>query len=70
MKKKELVVFRKKEKKDLMKILEEKQAETREAFSQSAGQEKNVKKFRNLRREIAQILTIIREKQIIGKVKK
>ncbi|MBI2103548.1 50S ribosomal protein L29 [Candidatus Woesebacteria bacterium] len=66
MKKKELTIFRKKEVQDLVKILEEKRVEARGALSRlGPGQGKNTKEYRNLRREIAQILTIIREKEII-----
>ena len=66
MKKKELTAFRNKKIDDLNKILREKRADAREAYSSiRAGQEKNIRKYKSLRREIAQILTIIREKEII-----
>lgn len=35
-----------------------------------AGKEKNLKVYRNLRVEIAKILTLIREKEILGKIQK
>ena len=34
-----------------------------------AGKEKNLKLYRNLRTEIAKILTLVREKEILEKVK-
>jgi ribosomal protein L29 len=65
MKKKDLVSLRKKEIKDLEKMVEEKRAKAINAHvKMQAGQEKNLKKASNLRREIAQILTIIKEKEI------
>ncbi len=67
MKKKELVAYRKKEMKDLKKILFEKSKEAAEIYSASAaGQEKDTTAYRKKRHEIAQILTIIREKEIIS----
>ncbi|MCX6704181.1 MAG: 50S ribosomal protein L29 [Candidatus Woesebacteria bacterium] len=35
-----------------------------------AGKEKNLKVYRDLRVEIAKILTLIREKEILGKIQK
>lgn len=67
MKTKELGVFRKKEINDLKKIAAEKMSEAREAYTFiRVGKEKNVRKNKILRREIAQILTIVREKEIIS----
>ena len=66
MQKNDLTNLRKKEIKDLQEVLNKKQVEAQEVYaSMKAGLEKNLRKFRNLRREIATILTIIREKQII-----
>lgn len=67
MKKKELAVYRKKEIGDLQKIVNEKTLEAREMHMQiHTGQEKNTRKYKSIRHEIAQILTIIREKEIIS----
>lgn len=35
-----------------------------------AGKEKNLKKSKNLKRDLAQMLTIIKEKEIAGKIEK
>ena len=67
MKKKELAVYRKKQIEDLRKILEQKAKDSDEAFLKvGSGQEKNTRSNKNIRRDIAQILTIIREKEIIS----
>ncbi len=58
--------LRKKDIKDLESTLAKKKLEAENDFAKiKGGREKNLKKYRNLRRDIAQILTIIREKQII-----
>jgi ribosomal protein L29 len=68
MKKKELTSLRSKSLEELKKSLAEKMAEVSLFFSSlKAGKEKNSSKGKNLRREIAQILTIIKEKEIIEK---
>lgn len=66
MKKNEIAAIRKKDLNDLKKVVSEKRAEARAAYSEmKAGKSTNLKKYKNQRREIAQILTIIREKEIL-----
>ena len=66
MKKKDLQSLRSKSIEDLRKMVSEKKDEANEAFLKTkAGQEKNLKKVKNLRTDIAQILTLIKEKEII-----
>lgn len=68
MKKNDLATLRQKEVKDLEKMLKEKKAEVAKTeINTVAGKEKNVKKANNLRREISQILTLIREREILKK---
>ena len=71
MKKKDLQDLRSKKVIDLNKIVAKKRQESILAHAKmKTGQEKKIKKVKNLRREIAQVLTIIREKQILEKEKK
>lgn len=66
MKKKEFNELRKRNTIDLMKMVFDKKKEAEKAkMSSFGGKEKNNKIKRNLRREIAKILTLIREKEII-----
>jgi len=68
MKKKDLQDLRNKKIIDLDKIVAKKRQESILAHAKmKTGQEKKIKKVKNLRREIAQVLTIIREKQILEK---
>ena len=68
MKKNDLATLRQKEVKDLEKMLKEKKADVAKTeVNTVAGKEKNVKKANNLRREISQILTLIREREILKK---
>lgn len=56
---------------DLKKKVFEKKLELMKLLSNKASKgDKNLKKGRNLKKEIAQILTIIKEKEIIGKESK
>ncbi len=65
MKRKDLVDLKTKEVKDLNKILGDKKAELEKIMvNVSVGKEKNLKKAKNLRRDISQILTIVQEKEI------
>jgi ribosomal protein L29 len=65
MKKKELNELRNKEVTDLMKLVGDKKSElVRFLAGMKVSQDKNIKKGRNLRDEIAKIATIIREKQL------
>ena len=66
MKKKDLVSLREKDIDTLKtQVVEKKKEEELTLVRIYAGQEKNLKKAFLIRREIAQILTIIREKEII-----
>lgn len=66
MKKKDLQALKSKSIKELRKMVLDKKKEANEAFIKTkAGQEKNLKKVKNLRKDIAQILTLIKEKEII-----
>lgn len=59
MKKKELEALKEKTKKELLKLVEEKKNESLNLISKMhAGKEKNLKKSKILRRDIAQILTL------------
>ena len=65
MKKKQLKSIRAKEEKELKKILDDKRKSASELYAKmKVGQEKNLKKVKMLRRDISQILTILREKEI------
>lgn len=71
MKKKDLQDLRNKKIIELDKIVIKKRQESVLAHAKiKTGQEKKIKKVKNLRLEIAQILTIIREKQIVEEVEK
>lgn len=71
MKKKDIQDLRNKKIVELDKIVIKKRQESIMADVKTrTGQEKKIKKVKNLKREIAQILTIIREKQILKEVKK
>ena len=68
MKKKELKDLKAKEAHELDKLLGVKRVEfTKNSLDLKVGREKNLKKVKNLRRDIAQILTTIREKEIAVK---
>ena len=68
MKKKDLVDLKTKEVKDLNKILGDKKAELEKIMvNVSVGKEKNLKSAKNLRRDISQILTMVKEKEILKK---
>ena len=70
MKKKEYKEIKDKEMKDLKKVVEEKRTKLRKfLIDLKTGSEKNVKKGAILRDEIAKILTLIREKEILEEIK-
>ena len=70
MKKKELLELRSKEIVQLEKMVTAKQNDLLKIIPEtSVGKEKNLKKAKNLKREIAQILTIINEKGFTQKEK-
>lgn len=67
MKKKELSSLRSKTSREIEKMIAEKQKEVSLFFSSlKAGKEKSSSKGRNLRRDIAQMSTIIKEKEILN----
>lgn len=71
MRTKEFKELKNKEIKDLNKMFVEKRKTLRKTILEiKAGSEKNIKKGANLRNEIAKILTLIKEKKIINKLKK
>ncbi|MCK4588688.1 50S ribosomal protein L29 [Candidatus Woesebacteria bacterium] len=68
MKKKDLTDLRNKKINELEKLLSKKRNELINTYAKiKAGQEKNLKKAKNIRRDVAQILTIIREKELLKK---
>ena len=70
MKRKEFNEIKNKEIKDLKKLSSEKKLEAKKVrMNMTAGKEKNLKIFRNVRRDIAQIMTVIREKEIVENLK-
>ncbi|HET7099267.1 MAG TPA: 50S ribosomal protein L29 [Patescibacteria group bacterium] len=69
MKKKELTDIKSKSVKDLNKMVYTKKLEISKSGMQAVtGKQKNLKESKNLRRDVAQLLTIIKEKQIIEKL--
>jgi ribosomal protein L29 len=69
MKRKEFNELKGKTEKDLLKLSIAKKLEAKKAkLSIISGKEKNLKVYRNVRREIAQIETVIREKKILGEL--
>jgi ribosomal protein L29 len=69
MKRKDFNEMKSKTIKELMKLVSEKKLEAaKKKMEAASGKEKNFKSFRNLRREIAKILTLIREKEILEKL--
>jgi len=66
MKKKEIQDLRGKTQAELKKKAEDKRLELSKIVANlKASKEKNLKKAKNLRRELAQILTVLREKEIL-----
>lgn len=66
MDKKEIESLKKKEIKELENLLVDKRSEHLLSYNQvKANQEKNTRKPTNIRKEIAQILTVIKEKTLI-----
>lgn len=71
MKKKELTDLRSKDLKALRKLVFDKKLEaSKSKASTSSGKEKNLKVYRNLRRDIAQILSVTKEKEIVEELNK
>lgn len=70
MKIKELRGIRTKETSELMGFVNKKRLEIAKILAEvKAGKERNLKKVKNLRREVAQILTVVKEKEILVKEK-
>ena len=70
MKRKEFADFKTKSVKELQKFVIEKKTEMgKKRVEMFSGREKNLKYFNNLRRDVAQIMTILKEKEIIEKLK-
>lgn len=68
MKKKDLQVVRTKTGKEISEAIDKKSVELAASkFKVATGEAKNIKIGRNLRREIAQLATILREKSLGGK---
>ncbi len=66
MKRKDLIKLREKSQKELEKVVKEKKLELLKIGADlKANREKNFKKAKNLRHELAQVLTIIREKELM-----
>jgi len=71
MKKKDVETLRGKEVAEIKKALAGKRADLIKAqVEMYGGKEKNLKKARNLRREVAQMLTIIKEREILERESK
>jgi ribosomal protein L29 len=71
MKTKEFKELKNKEVKDLTKMLNERKNSLRKIVLEiKTGSEKNIKKGSNIRKEIAKILTLIKEKNIINEITK
>ena len=71
MKKKDIETLRGKEVAEIKKALAGKRADLIKAqVEMYGGKEKNLKKARNLRREVAQMLTIIKEREILERESK
>ena len=71
MKTKEFKELKNKEVKDLTKMLNERKNSLRKIVLEiKTGSEKNIKKGSNIRKEIAKILTLIKEKSIIEEIQK
>jgi ribosomal protein L29 len=71
MKKNDINELRKKELKELEKVLSDKKLEYIKAKTNiKATKEKNLKKSKNIKREVAMISTLIKEKEFMMQMKK
>jgi ribosomal protein L29 len=69
MKTKEFKDLKNKDVKSLIKLLREKKSElAKKQMDIGSGKEKNLKAGMNIRRDIAKILTLVREKEILEKL--
>ncbi len=70
MKRKEFTDFKTKSVKELQKFVTDKKTEMgKKKVEIFSGREKNLKYFNNLRREVAQVMTILKEKEIVESLK-
>jgi len=70
MKRKEFADFKTKTAKELVKFVMDKKAEmAKKKVEIYSGREKNLKYFNNLRREVAQAMTLIKQKEIVEALK-
>lgn len=70
MKKKDFTELREKSAAELVKLAMQKKSEAaKKQMEILAGKEKNLKLYKNLRVEIAKILTLVREKEILESLK-
>jgi ribosomal protein L29 len=68
MKKKELTDIKVKKSEELIGLVKDKKLKLSKVQVEiKAGKEKNLKKIKNLKKDIAQILTIAKEKEIVEK---
>ncbi len=71
MKRKEFTDFKTKSVKELIKFVTDKKTEMgKKKVEIFSGKEKNLKYFNNLRRDVAKVMTIIKEKEILEKLTK
>ncbi len=71
MKRKEFTDLKTKQIKDLLKMVSAKSLEAgKKQMEVSGGKEKNLRSVKNIRKDIARILTLIKEKQIIETLEK
>ncbi len=71
MKRKEFTDLKTKTVKELTKMVMDKKTEMgKKKVEMFSGREKNLRFFNNLRREVAQIMTIVKEKEIVEKLTK
>jgi ribosomal protein L29 len=69
MKRKDFTELKEKTGAELIKLAGKKKTEaTKKKMEILAGKEKNLKAYKNLRQEIAKILTLVREKEILEKL--
>jgi ribosomal protein L29 len=69
MKKKDFTELREKSAIELIKLAMKKKTEAaKKRMEILAGKEKNLKAYKNLRSEVAKILTLVREKEILEKL--
>ncbi|OGM13882.1 50S ribosomal protein L29 [Candidatus Woesebacteria bacterium RIFCSPLOWO2_01_FULL_39_23] len=71
MKKKDLTALSEKTESELLRLIDKRRSELYNSLAQiKSGNEKNLKKSKNIRHEISQLLTLIRLKQLTHKEEK